>query len=403
MLLFPSLLFFGSDNFSAKVLNQLLIKIKLINNNNNKNNLIAIIPAISHKGRGRTSLYQPPLLTLVQSLGLPHQSLPRTARPLTDWQIPDEFKQSDTVLVSASFPYWIPRSITTQVGSHRALNVHPSLLPRYRGAAPIQWQIANQEHETGVSIQTIGHHGFDSGIILSQKLIQLSPTTTYHLAEQSLANLAAELLVDLIPNIDSYIASAWPQDSSKASYAPKIGPLDLRIDASWSASKVAARSRGMSHQYPLNIQINGEVYQIQVELPDSPEAREFGSRNQARLAVADPGELVLDRAQDRVGLRLIDHSPIPTTTTTTASTSNNNNNNNNNNENQNSHPPPPPPVLIITKAKLVRAGGKGWLAPLAWWDRLFNTAAPHQPDTSQPKKSLKTFRVHIDHPQVVSP
>ncbi|OAV92941.1 hypothetical protein, variant [Puccinia triticina 1-1 BBBD Race 1] len=245
-------------------------------------------------------------------------------------------------------------------GHLRALNVHPSLLPRYRGAAPIQWQLAHGEPELGVSIQELSPKGFDTGAILAQNALSLPPTTCYPAAEAALADLAADILDQLIPNIDSHIASAWPQDPSKVTYAPKITPLDLRIDPSWSYAKVAGRYRGMSHQHPLSIQLNGELYQVEVDLPETPTAAAFATQHSGRMARTQPGDLLFDRTLDRVALRL---GPDPST----------------------------PPVLIRA-AKLVRAGGKGWLAPAAWWDRLYNTVPP-VPGAS---RSLKNFSVALD-------
>jgi len=355
------ILFCGSDSFSSTILARLTQSVPPATT------FLTLIPPSSHTGRGLKKLYRPPLLELVEQLGIAHQSLPRSENPLIrrnplkDWSLPEELKSPDSILLSASFPYWIPSELITQFAPLRALNVHPSLLPCYRGAAPIQWQLANQEPELGVSIQELSSVGFDRGVILAQKSLRLPPATCYPAAEHALANLAADLLLHLIPNIDTYINSAWPQDPAKASYAPKIVPLDLRIDPSWSYAKVAGRSRGMSHQYPLNIQINGEIYQIEVDLPDSPLAARFAAQNGARLSGALPGELLFDRALDRVALRL-----GPATSSGDCE-----------------------PPLLINNAKLVRAGGKGWLKPAAWWDRLFNTS-PGSP------KSLKTFRVSID-------
>ncbi|PLW27234.1 hypothetical protein PCANC_00146 [Puccinia coronata f. sp. avenae] len=79
--------------------------------------------------------------------------------------------------------------VTARLAAHRALNVHPLLPPHYRGAAPIQWQLANQEEEIGVLIQQLGHSGFDTGPILLQKPLHL-PCCPYHHAKLTLADLA---------------------------------------------------------------------------------------------------------------------------------------------------------------------------------------------------------------------
>lgn len=73
------------------------------------------------------------------------------------------------MFLTASFGYLIPSRILAIYGRGHALNVHPSLLPRYRGAAPLQWTIANGDTESGVTVQELSVGKFDHGRILAQK------------------------------------------------------------------------------------------------------------------------------------------------------------------------------------------------------------------------------------------
>jgi methionyl-tRNA formyltransferase len=120
------------------------------------------------------------------------------------------------------------------------LNVHASLLPKYRGAAPIQWAILNNEAETGVSIMKLAP-GLDSGDVLSQRATPIDPDETAAMLHDRLAAMGAELLLDTIA---PYLAGAIiprPQDSAAASYARKIKKEDGRVD--WSLSGLALRNR----------------------------------------------------------------------------------------------------------------------------------------------------------------
>lgn len=72
------------------------------------------------------------------------------------------------LLVCASFPHFIPGFVLDRFGPRRAINLHPSMLPNYRGAAPIQWQIAREESEVGASVQELSRQAFDRGRILAQ-------------------------------------------------------------------------------------------------------------------------------------------------------------------------------------------------------------------------------------------
>lgn len=71
-------------------------------------------------------------------------------------------------MITASFGYFVPPAVLNLFGHLNTLNVHPSLLPLYKGAAPIQWTIANGDVETGVTLQTLSPDRFDDGLILRQ-------------------------------------------------------------------------------------------------------------------------------------------------------------------------------------------------------------------------------------------
>lgn len=100
-------------------------------------------------------------------------------------QPPDAFTGSkkSSLFLTASFGCLVPRSILSLYDQGHALNVHPSLLPRYRGAAPIQWTIANGDRESGVTVQELSIDKFDHGRVLAQQKAVSKPfTTSFHVA-----------------------------------------------------------------------------------------------------------------------------------------------------------------------------------------------------------------------------
>lgn len=105
------------------------------------------------------------------------------------------------LLVTASFGHLIPNAILDHFAPLNTLNVHPSLLPKYRGAAPIQWCIANGDKETGVSIQTLSRDKFDYGRILAQTKMQVEEEITYSDLEERLASKGAALLLSTLKNL----------------------------------------------------------------------------------------------------------------------------------------------------------------------------------------------------------
>lgn len=123
-----------------------------------------------------------------------------------------------SMLITASFGAMIPNKQLDHLPPRRALNVHPSLLPRYRGAAPIQWAMARGENTTGVTVQELSRGVFDHGDILGQtsavsllslcrsgffhrKAKTIQSDATYHTLERDLAQLGGELLARVISDL----------------------------------------------------------------------------------------------------------------------------------------------------------------------------------------------------------
>ena len=124
-----------------------------------------------------------------------------------------------------------------------AINVHASLLPKYRGAAPINWAIINGEKQTGISIITLAAK-MDAGQILGQSQIDIEPDETAGQLHDRLAQTAAPLLLDTIDKIAADTAIYTDQDDSQASLAPKLRKSDGFLDFGESAKALARKIRG---------------------------------------------------------------------------------------------------------------------------------------------------------------
>ena len=125
------------------------------------------------------------------------------------------------------------------------INVHTSLLPQYRGAAPIQWAVANGDAETGVTIIHMDA-GMDTGDIIAQRTIPIGLTETAGMVHDSLAIAGAGLLCEAIRDIQAGSARRQPQDESLATHAPKLTKEDGRIDWTQSATAIYNRIRGFN-------------------------------------------------------------------------------------------------------------------------------------------------------------
>ncbi len=123
------------------------------------------------------------------------------------------------------------------------INLHGSLLPKYRGAAPIQWAIANGERETGVTTMRLDA-GLDTGDILLARAMPIAPDATSAEMYPVLADVGAELMLETLRGLEAMILSARTQDHAAATYAPILTREDGRLDISRTAQQTYDRWRG---------------------------------------------------------------------------------------------------------------------------------------------------------------
>jgi len=147
------------------------------------------------------------------------------------------------LLVVIAFGQKISRSLI-DLHPKGAINVHASLLPRYRGAAPINAAIIQGETETGISIITLADR-MDAGFILAQAKTGISPDDTAESLHDRLAELSPPLLLETIDQIAAGTAVYTAQDESQVSFARKLKKSDGFIDWSRPAEEIANRTRGL--------------------------------------------------------------------------------------------------------------------------------------------------------------
>ena len=130
-----------------------------------------------------------------------------------------------------------------QIPKHGNINLHASLLPKFRGAAPIQWAIANGEAVTGVTTMRIDE-GLDTGDILLQQQLAIVDEDTAETLSPRLAAIGAELMVETLRGLAEGTISPEPQKNNEATLAPILKKEDGRIDFSRSALEIYNRLRG---------------------------------------------------------------------------------------------------------------------------------------------------------------
>jgi methionyl-tRNA formyltransferase len=203
-----------------------------------------IIAVVSQpdKPRGRDLKLQP---TPVKALALA-ENLPvlQPARARDEGFIAKLRSLQPDLIVVAAYGQMLPQAIL-DLPRFGCLNVHTSLLPKYRGAAPIQWAILHGDAETGVTIMQMDA-GLDTGPILTQATTPIAPSDDAQTLHDRLAELGGALLVKTIPNYVAGKITPRPQPADGASHARKITKEDGHIDWSQSALILWHRVRGFT-------------------------------------------------------------------------------------------------------------------------------------------------------------
>ena len=164
---------------------------------------------------------------------------------IKDRQAIDEIRalQPDVIVVMA-YGQILPRDLL-EIPRLACLNLHASLLPRWRGAAPIQAAIAAGDRETGITVMYMDE-GLDTGDILLQRKIDILPNDTGGSLHDRLAQIAPEALLESLRMLSAGTAPRIPQDNALATYAPKLNREDGRIDWSEPAEVIERKIRAFN-------------------------------------------------------------------------------------------------------------------------------------------------------------
>ena len=189
-------------------------------------------------GRGN-KLLQPPVKLCASVIGIP---VFQPARIKTNEEVRATFEAiAPDACIVAAYGKILPEWMLT-IPRLGCINVHASLLPKYRGAAPINWAIANGERETGVTIMQVDA-GLDTGAMLARRAVEIEDDETAADLSSRLAELGAVLLSETIRGLELGEVRPVPQDNSEATYAPMLKREDGLIDWSQTASQIANRIR----------------------------------------------------------------------------------------------------------------------------------------------------------------
>lgn len=180
----------------------------------------------------------PPVKTLALENNIPIFQ-PRTLR---DPAIIEELRElAPELIVVVAYGMLLPPEVL-QIPTHGCINMHVSLLPKYRGAAPIQWAVINGETETGITIMEMDE-GLDTGPIYAQQKVGISPEATAGDVFDLVTRIGSRLLCDTVEKIEKGTAVTTPQEG-ESSRAPRLTKEAVTIDFSRTAKELHSLVRG---------------------------------------------------------------------------------------------------------------------------------------------------------------
>jgi methionyl-tRNA formyltransferase len=224
------IIFMGTPEFAVPSLKALI---------ESEDEVVAIVcQSDKPKGRG-LEIASPPTKVLAEKHGIPVLQ-PQKIKTEEFYNTLKNF--SPELVCVAAYGKILPKNIL-DLPAHGCVNVHASILPKYRGAAPINWAIIRGEKVTGITTMKMDE-GMDTGDMLLKKEIPIEDEDTGETLSEKLSHIGAELLIETLNLLKEGKLNPIPQDHSQATYAPMLKKEDGKIDWSKSAEEIRNLIRG---------------------------------------------------------------------------------------------------------------------------------------------------------------
>lgn len=226
------ILFMGTPDFAAGCLEALIAA--------GHNVVAAVSQPDRPKGRGH-KMQPTPVHACAQAHGIPIYQ----PQAIKNGELEDVLKQTaPDVIVVVAYGKILPEYVLN-FPKYGCINVHASLLPKYRGAAPIQWSIINGERETGITTMYM-EKGLDTGDMILKHAVPIAAEETTGTLHDKLMALGAQTLLETLEQIENGTAPREQQDDSQSCYAPMIDKTTALIDWNKHAQEICNLIRGMN-------------------------------------------------------------------------------------------------------------------------------------------------------------
>lgn len=242
------IVYMGTPDIAAVIMRRLLREPYKI--------VLAVTQPDRPKGRGK-ELAKSPVKLVAEEAGIPVFQPVKLRDPEA---VKAVAKAKPDMIVVAAFGQILPKAVL-DLPKYGCINVHASLLPAYRGAAPIQWSIIDGQRETGITIMKMDE-GLDTGDILLQKSIEISPEETGGSLHDRLAELGAEALAEAIPGVLDGSLKPVPQGEMTTPYAKQLTKEMGRLDFTKSAEELARTVRGLNPWPGTYTDLDGKLLKI---------------------------------------------------------------------------------------------------------------------------------------------
>lgn len=282
--------YLGTSDFAATVLRALA--------DGRHRPALVVTPPDRRQGRGRR-MSPPPVALAAAELGI---ELHQTSSINEEASRAAVLATRPDVALVCAFGQLIRQPL---IGELPMLNVHPSLLPRWRGAAPIERALMAGDGATGVCIMRLGE-GLDDGPVALREEVPIGAEDTYGTMAAALAELSGRMLIEALDlqAADELEPRFQPQDEEAVTYAEKIEAGERRVDPARSAGAEALRIRGLTPHVGAYAELDGgERLGVRAArlAPDGPPAGEFGERDGVLLLGCHSGALIIEGLQPAGG------------------------------------------------------------------------------------------------------
>ena len=281
-----NIIFMGTPDFSATVLKGLL--------ESKQYEILAVVTQPDRAVGRKKEIRMTPVKELALDYGLPIYQPEKLSKSA---ELDSLMNLNADGIVTAAFGQFLPSKLLDSVNF--AVNVHASLLPKYRGVAPIHYAIINGDKEAGVTIMEMVKE-MDAGDMIARRAISIEETDNVGTMFEKLALVGRDLLLDTLPSYLAGDIKPVPQDKNQVTFSPNISPEEERIDWTKTNRQLFNQIRGMYPWPVAHTLLNGERFKIYEATPveGTGQAGEIlAIRKKELIVAASEGALSLKTVQ----------------------------------------------------------------------------------------------------------